>query len=207
MERTDNYALQAQSAKRRFLTYDQQKLIAKFALAHDGSYLYVTMLGSSYRLCRKTGDLERQALGCWQDANSFHEVMTLLDMLCDSKEDRYLTGRWVQMQNFGLMFHRNMLETEKDPLAEAFDNAPDGLHRACAALHGKRIPGGDISYAIELFDGLAIGLQFWHSDEDFGPCLRWFWDENALMYIRYETMYYAVGLLKERLRQESLLFC
>ena len=58
---------------------------------------------------------------------------------------------------------------------------------------------GDAAYAIELFDGLCIGLLFWHGDDEFAPRQRVFWDENALQWIRYETMYYAVGLLQQQL--------
>ena len=55
---------------------------------------------------------------------------------------------------------------------------------------------------MELFDGLKIGILFWHGDEEFAPRLRWLWDANAGMYIRYETMYFAVGLLRKRLTEE-----
>ena len=33
----------------------------------------------------------------------------------------------------------------------------------------------------------------------FLPRLRYLWDENASQYIRYETMYFAIGLLKRRI--------
>lgn len=201
MIRQDNYVLQMRSAQQLFLTYDQQTLIDKFSLEHDGAYLYPVMLGRRYRLCRQTGDLQVESGGQWQDANTFNQVLTLLDLLCDSQPHRYLTGRWVRMDNFGRAFHRNLLEEEADPLAEAFDRNPEALHRACRELGGTPVSGGDLSYAIELFDGLAICLQFWHADEDFPACLRWFWDENAPMYIRYETMYYALGMLREALRR------
>lgn len=202
MKRVDNYAIQARAAKARFLTYGQDKLIGKFSLACDEEYLYLTMLGDLYRLSRCTGDMERQVDGIWQDANSFHEVMTVLDLLCDSKELRCLSGRWKQMQHFGLMFHQNLLENEKNPLAEAFDRDEKALRRACDALGAREIPGGDFGCAVELFDGLSIGMLFWHGDEEFAPRLRYFWDDNALQYIRYETMYYAVGLLETRLNEK-----
>lgn len=201
MQRTDNYAIQAQSAKDRFLTYDQQKLIAKFPLRHDAQYLYLTMLGCPYRLCRATGDLERQEHGIWCDGNSFGEVMTLLDILCDSKDLRCISGRWKQMQHFGLMFHQNLLEDKRHPLAEAFDRDETALRQACFDLGARTIPGGDFGCAFELFDGLSIGMLFWHGDEEFAPRLRYFWDDNALQYLRYETMYYAVGLLEQRLKE------
>ena len=49
-------------------------------------------------------------------------------------------------------------------------------------------------------------VQFWFADEDFPAQLQFFWDKNALQYLRYETMYYALGLLRGHLRRESLLF-
>lgn len=61
---------------------------------------------------------------------------------------------------------------------------------------------GDAAYGIELFDGLSIVVQLWLGDEEFPPNLRFLWDENALDYIRYETMYFAKGMLLERIREE-----
>lgn len=199
MARPDNYAIQAQDAKNRFLTYDQEQIIQKFHLSHDEAYLYPAMLGSPYRLCRKTGDLQRQEDGHWVDANTFGEVMTLLDMLCDARENRYLTGRYKQQQHFGLLFHKNLTEGAASRLAKAFDKDEAALRKACESLGAVPFPGGNYGCTVELFDGLSIGLLFWHGDEEFAPRQRYFWDENALMWIRYETMYYAVGLLEKKL--------
>ena len=201
MARVNNYLIQAQQAKARFLTYDQEKLIKKCSLNADGQYLYLTLLYKSYRLSRITGDLERLEEGSWQDANTFEELMTLLDMLCDSRDDRALSGRWQNMQTFGLQFHQNLLEEARDPFASRIDQEPDYLHRAAKALGAEIISGGDMGYAFELFDGLKIGLLFWHGDDEFLPRVRYLWDENAKQYIRYETMYYAVALLRQRIAE------
>jgi len=197
----NNYRIQAEQAKKLFLTYDQQKLTDKFRLKTDERYLYPVMLGRQYRICRKTGDLEFLLEDRWQDGNSFGEVMTLLDLLCDSREDRWISGQWKSMESFGLMFHRNLLEDPADPLARAFDREPELFRRACLALGGEKISGGDYGYGVELFDGLKVGILFWHGDEEFEPRLRWLWDANAGMYIRYETMHFALGMLKSRLRE------
>lgn len=137
----------------------------------------------------------------WVDGNSFEEVMTLLDLICDSRENRYISGRWKNMQAFGLMFHQNLLEDAKDPWAEKFQNDPERLRRACLRLGGTPLPNGDVAYAVELFDGLCIAVQLWFGDEEFPPNLRFLWDENANMYIRYETMYFARHLLLQRLEE------
>lgn len=199
MARGNNYLIQASQAKSLFLAYDQEALIRKFHLKHDETFLYIPFLGRTYRIQRSSGDMEYLEGTCWLDGNSFEEVLTLLDLLCDSGEDRSISGEWKTMESFGQMFHRSLLNDQIDPVAEQFDADPEGLDSACRAMGGISFPQGDIAYAIELFDGLRIGLQFWHADEDFPAQLKYFWDANALQYIRYETMYYAVGLLKSRL--------
>ena len=202
MARTNNYLIQARQAKARFLTYDQSRLIAKLNLRSDGEYLYVPMLGQIYRVSRASGDMQRQTAGDWVDGNSYDEVMTLLDLLCDSREDRHISGRWKNMTSFGLMFHQNLLEEQKDPRAEKFQADPEGFRKACLALGGTPLPNGDIAYAIELFDGLPIAVQLWFGDDEFPPNLRFLWDENALMYIKYETMYFAKGMLLSRIEEQ-----
>lgn len=201
----DNYALQVRSAQERFLTYDQAALLAKTRLRADSSYIYPRMLGSQYRLDRHTGDLQRQVAGQWIDANTFYEVMTLLDFLCDSREDRSVAGRWVSHQQLGRMFHRTLIE-EEDPAAVEFDKDPAGFHRVCQSLGGRPFPGADIGYAIAFFEKLEVAVQLWHSDEEFPPRLRILWDENVLQYIRYETTHFAAGLLRQRLREGLQVF-
>lgn len=201
MARVDNYLLQVNQAKGYFLRYDQQKLIEKFKLKHDETYLYTKMLGRPYRIHRKSGDLEGFVDGNWVDANTHGEYMTLLDLVCDSRADRFVTYRWKTMVSFGNLFHRDLMEG-RDAFAEEIQKNPEAFCRACEALGGTPQKIGDISYAIELFDGLCICLQFWEEDEDFPAQVVWFWDENALMYLKYETMYFAVGLLKKRITEQ-----
>ena len=200
MARTNNYLIQARQAKARFLSYDQDKLVAKLRLKSDEHYLYVPMLSHSYRISRLSGDIEKKSDRDWIDANTFEEVMTLLDLVCDSRENRFLTGRWKNMTDFGLMFHRNLLEGKADPWADLFESDPEGFRKACLSLGGKPMTWGDISYAMELFDGLSVLVQLWFGDEEFPAGLRLLWDENALMYIKYETMYFAKGLLLQKLK-------
>ena len=196
----DNYLIQMQNAQKFFLEYDQEKIIEKFGLHADENYLYPIMLRNLYRIDRRTGSFERYR-GVWQDANTFGEVMTILDILCDSKEGRFLSGRWVSTQHFGKHIHTGLLEIEEDPLATAFDKAPGSFRKACTALGGHPIVGGDEAYAVELMDGLEIGIFFWYGDDEFPAQLRFFWDENALMYIKYETMHYALGHLRAILQK------
>ena len=196
----DNYQIQAAQAKKHFLTYDQQELIRRCRLQFDDAYFYITFLSEPYRICRKTGDMQRQRSNMWTDANSFGEVMTILDWLCDRRSDRYITGRWVNIVSQGPAFHRQLQE-ERDPNAELFSQNFAAFCAACEALGGEKCSRADIAYAIELVDGLKVLVQLWHGDEEFPAQLKLLWDENVTRYIRYETTWYAAGLLISRIRE------
>jgi hypothetical protein len=201
MKHTDNYRLQVEGAKKYFLRYDQEKLIEKLGLNRDSDYLYTQMLSTSYRIHRRTGAVERLA-GEWVETNDHGEVMTLLDLICDSREDRYPAQRWQNMSGFSAVFHRSLMEDQADTLAQIIQENPRAFHRACRALGGKPGPGGDISYVLPFFESLHVAVQFWEGDEEFQPRIRWLWDENALMYLKYETMWFALGMIRSRIRRE-----
>ena len=196
----NNYEKQALQAKKLFLTYDQQELIQRCRLRYDRAYFYIRFLGETCRIDRKTGDMERLVKDSWIDGNGFNQVMTVLDWLCDSRADRYITGKWVNALSLGHHFHTNLQEKD-DPDAKLFDRDPAGFQRGCEALGGEKVPGGDIAYAVELVDGLKICVQLWRADAEFEPKLCFLWDENTLRYLRYETTWYAAGLLLQRIKE------
>lgn len=201
-ERQNNYQIQVMQAKRRFLTYDQQELIGRCGLQFDNDYLYVNLLSEPYRIQRHTGDMERQHNGSWGDGNSFNEVMTILDWLCDSRADRYITGRWINVVTHGHYFHGSLQEDMSDPYARLFDQHPEAFAAACEMLKGEKLPGADVGYAIELIDGLRVFIQLWHGDDEFPPSLRCLWDENTNRYLRYETTWFTTALLMERIKEK-----
>lgn len=200
-KRINNYDIQVIQAKKRFLTYDQQELINRCHLRFDEEYLYTKLISQDYRICRRTGDMERCVKEQWIDGNSFGEVMTMLDWLCDSRLDRYITGRWINIIAHGHYFHRDLQEEGGDSNAVLFDRHPEAFAAACLALKGEKLPGSDMGFSIELIDGLHVFVQLWHGDEEFPPRLRCLWDESTTRYIRYETTWYAVGLLMSRIRE------
>ena len=201
MERWDNYAIAVQRAKELFLEYDQQRLADKLGAEMDEEYLYTRFLSEPWRIHRLSGDMSRLHQGSWIAADSFGEVLTLLDLVCDSKENRYTTGKWKNMRDFGHGFHQQMLE-QRDPCADLFERQPEAFAKALESLGGEQYPLGDIAYAIPVFEDLRLLVQLWFGDEEFPAQLRYLWDENALMYLKYETMYYALPLVLKRIREQ-----
>lgn len=198
MEKWDNYAIQAGYARQLFLNYDQEALIRKLNLPNDADYLYTKLFGEPYRIHRRTADISRKVGAEWVDANSFGESLTLLDLVCCCREERFLGPNWKNMTAFGLQFHQNLNEG-RNPEAEYYEQHLESYRSACGAMGGKPFPQGDASYAFEVFDGLEVAVQLWLGDDEFPAQLRYLWNENANMYLKYETMYYALGLLRQRI--------
>lgn len=198
----DNYALMADHTRRLFLTYDQSAIRSSIPLTADEEFFFLPVLDRTCRIDRKTGHIFWSAAdGTWQVSTLPNDSISIFDYLCDAKPDRRLTGIYRPVSGFGHMFHTGLTENgPPSPLERYIDTHPQQFRSACEALGGRPYPRGDIGYTVPLFPDLPVLLQFWHSDEDFPPQLRPFWDSAALSWIRYETMYYAWGLILNRLK-------
>ena len=195
----DNYKIQADQARAAFLTYDHEKLIRKHRLDASGEWIRTALFGQPYRINRRTGQTEKWEDG-WVPGNGFGETMTLLDLVCDSREDRHISGHYRNMTEFGLMFHRQLHET--DPWAQRFQEHFSRFCRACEALGGVLLPrmaGADVTCRFDVTPFFPVLLQFWEGDEDFPPKLMILWDRNANSFLHFETTFYLQGDLLKRL--------
>lgn len=200
MNRKDNYAITAEAARQRFTTYDLAKIISKTPLSHDGQYLYLAVLDRTCRIEKTTGKMAWSAPDGWEETAQFHDLLTIFDYLCDGRENRRTAGQMKSMASFGQAFHTGLLEGgEPTELEKTIDKNPKLFQNACLKLGGIPFPTGDLAYTLHFFPDLPMTVQFWHSDEDFPPQLRYLWDAAATDFIRYETMFYALRILHGRL--------
>ena len=207
MERISNYEITKRRVQGDFLKYDQEKMIQKFALQADEDYLYIKFIGHLYRIHRKTGYLE------WSQDNfktctegDFNETLTIYDLLCDSKDHCFRAGEYINLRSLSALQSSSKklgdgLSNGKEKL---FDHKNKLLSKACENLGGIKAGKGDVSYEIPLFEFVSCRIQFWNSDEEFEAQLQIFMDKNILDFIRYETVWYAVGHLQKRIMEE---FC
>ena len=191
----DNYAIQAESARLRFLTYDQTAM----PVEKDDDFLFLPFCGCDYRISRANGHLFRRAEETWIPADSHGEVLTIFDYLCDVTPGRAPSGEFVSLPSLGGYIHGG-LTIHSGALECSIDGDPARFRRVCLALGCTEGTGGDICFDMNLFPDLPLRLQFWHSDEEFPPKLDVFWDRNALLFLHYETLWYAAGVLRSRLQ-------
>lgn len=202
-----NYEITKNRVQREFVKYDQEKMIEKFGLEHDETYIYIDFLWRKYRIHRVEGIVEWANRGTiWENPNAanFNEVLTIFDVLCDSKEHCLASGEFVNMQSLSSIKGSSgnvgggLFKTD----GEYFDKNTGALAAACEKLGGVQKGKGDVSYEIPIFDFLSFMIQFWNSDEEFEASLQIFVDKNTLQFMRYETMWYAVSHMLSRIKEE-----
>ena len=196
-----NYARQAVAVRQEFLRWDQGRMIAQFSLDHDGDFLYLSFCSHPYRICRKTGKVER-LLPQGVREGDFNEVFSIYDALCREKKGS-LTGRFCAVNALPNVVRSSGLGDRLfDEAAVSFGGKAALLDKACRALGGTAEPGGDVAYRLPVFSFLPVIVRFWDGDDEFPPQLRILWDENTQEFVRYETTYYIAGHLLNCLRCE-----
>ena len=190
MERRNNYELAARQAETLFLNYDQQAVIQSFSLEADADYIYLDFVAKPYRITRRTGALERGPV--WTRAG-FEEVLSVYDILCHSGKPPVLTGEWLLTGSLrGAASGPSALESPERAawLAKNLD------------LGGIDGPGGDLAFVIPVFGSFSTLLRLWLPDDEFPAQLQFLWDQNALSFVHYETIFYIMIHVINRLEEE-----
>ena len=200
MSNYDKMLVQAQVL---FLEYDQGDMIRRWALEHDDEYLYAEYMTEPLRIDRHTGEVgyaRQRAAGEYRAPSFVNEGMALFDLLTRSPVRPRPTGRWSSISTLGGIIgagHDRTLSHEG--VAARFQGQCDALAAACERLGGAPAGKGDVSYAIPVFRDFKVLFQFWDGDDEFPANIHYLFDENALQFMHYETLWYVMGTLADRL--------
>ena len=195
----NNYETMKLQMRDEFLKYDQAAMIEKFGLGSDDENIYITFFGTEYAVDRKTGGVRSE-----RGEAGYNEAMTIYDVLCWSKPHCKASGRMVNMGSLSTIQGGSMMH-EGDGLfgryEAEFDQNDEALSAACAKLGG--VPGGkgDVAYRIPMFPFLDVMLQYWDSDDEFPASLQLFVDAGIIDFMHYETVWFALSYLLERIRE------
>ncbi len=200
-----NYDIMRNQMREEFVKHDQNAMIRKFPLEYDRDYIYIEFIRRLYRIHRHNGTVE------WSDHHfrtvveaDYNESMTIYDVLCFSKENRFLSGRYCPL---------NMLKgTVKSSAggydffqkaAESFQGRTTALEHACSVLGNTAKMSGDVAAELYPFSFLPVTLQYWEADDEFPAHLKFMVDENILDYLHYETIFFMLSHLIKRLKEIS----
>ena len=206
-----NYKVQSENAKLKFIEFDHIKLAEKFDLEYDREYLYIYFVGANYRLGMKNGVIQRIESNS-EDNNlkyidaEYNEVMSILDLFDYSKDvpkgQLKLSGNFVAPNALKGVVKGGFAGGGSNMFskyADKFSQNIEKLEKACEKLGGKKINSGDVGYIIDIFKCLPFMFVFYDRDSDFEPEIKIFWDENVLDYVHYETTYFMIIYLFDKI--------
>ena len=186
----DNYQIARENAEKLFVQMDQDALIRLHALRADTDYIYLAYLGQDFRISRADGRVELD--GRTPRRAGFGETLAIFDYL--SHIPTIAAGRWCATNSLP---HVGQTQPDAGRLhrarAAALQAKLSLVAPALAGLSCAPFPRGDAACVFPVFSDVRAAFQFWAADEDFPAQLCFFWDENVLSRLRYETLYYVMG--------------
>ncbi len=199
----------AAQARELFLTFDQQEIIRKWDLTVEGESLCLGFAHEKIKVSQKDGTIsfvdnpgeDGKILAEARNQTDLHHMaMVVYDYLCYAKERPHLAGRWESISSLGGIIGAGHDRTLSDDLIAAkFAGKAEKLERACQILGGRKGPKGDVGYILPVIGELEVYFQFYDEDDEFPASMKYFWDANVLAYMHYETLWYAMGAISERL--------
>ena len=196
----DNYNKMELQARQLFLKLDQQSVISDWGLRSDANYIYADFFGKELRIDRKTAVISSEEPDPVLESTC-NESMILFDILSRRSPLPEASGRWASISMLGGHIgagHDRTLRNE--PQAAVFAGQTERLAAACESIGGTPFSKADVGYAIPVFRDFRILFQFWDADDEFPASIKYLFDENALQYMNYETLWYVMGAAYKRIR-------
>ena len=199
-DRTSNYDILAEEARARFSSMDMDEIRQRTGIEPVNGAFCIGLLGHDYSVSTADGAVTRE-----DGASAGHTVsMILYDLLGYSEEGACPSGEYTQVQNLA-----RVVSTVKyagqgmhDRNAQGMDGKDEQLKAACEKLGGTPWGKGDVSYMIPLTGDLKFVFSFWNSDDEFPASASVLFDKNSLQYMHYETLWYCLGHIFSRIKEE-----
>ncbi|MBQ1207133.1 MAG: DUF3786 domain-containing protein, partial [Lachnospiraceae bacterium] len=147
---SDNYEKQVMISRGLFLNYDQDKMIHKFHLQADETYIYMTLLGREYRIRRSDGAVLTEEGECLD----FSTTLTIYDVLCCSAKQPMLAHEWSVVGNLQRLSSSPGTDTFTGKYAALFSGRAEQLQMACQQIGGRQpaiTAGADVCWEFDLF--------------------------------------------------------
>ena len=195
-----NYVRLRRMAQQLFLEADANAMAAAWGLEADEKCLYARYFGQLLAIDRRTADISPVEPGGFSSPDWVNETMVLFDVLTRIAPRPVASGRWSSISRLGGVIgagHDRNLGHQKE--AARFAGRCAALERACLRLGGRPAGRADVGCILPVFADFELWVQFWDADEEFPASLRFQFDERALDFMRYETLWYVMAGACERL--------
>lgn len=184
----------AEQARRLFLTCDPIPACRRWNLEFDKDEIHIRFFSEEFRIFRRDGKI----LDANGRAASFYTVLSLYDVLCRPGIP-VLCGCFTPITSLnGIHGTHSVHESLNDRTASRFAGKTALLFAACQDFGGTPFGNGDVSFQIPVFDFFPLWFRFWDEDDEFPASMQFLWDQNALQFAHYETLWYISSELISR---------
>ncbi len=196
-QRESNYEIMKHRMQKEFAAFNLSQIAKEWGLKSEDGDLLLTFVGRQYKIDQATGAVLYERDGILREAD-YNVCMTLFDIL--TRKRQHASGTLMPVSAFSTIHSSTVTSGGLfDRTAQRFDRRDAELSAACERLAGIPYGKGDVGYLIPVFQDLQMAIQFWDSDEEFGPSINLFCDRCALNYMHYETMMFMLSHILERL--------
>ena len=196
-----------QDARDIFLRADQDAMIRAWDLEADEEHIYADFFSQRLAIDRRTAKITAEEDGTLQSpqnrrhrSTTVNESMILFDILSRTGQRPKASGNWASISMLGGVIgqgHDRILNHQEE--ASKFAGHTGELKKACEALGGVPESRADAGYSFTVFKDFRMLFQFWDADEEFPASIKYLFDANALQYMHYETLWYVMGALYDRI--------
>lgn len=194
----DNYQRTLEYARKLFLKWDQEQIIARCRLRSDDFNLYLNFLGTPWRIQRSNGVVRH----CKNEAEAnFSQALSIYDYLCRQEPLPTQSECLCKVNSLPHVAQSNPNTAALHrPYADYFQLHSSNLKKAVNQIGISPFYKGDAACTFAVFDDLNAVFQFWEGDEDFPPSVCFLWPENAQSFLKYETLYYVMDCFLKELK-------
>lgn len=195
--KVSNYVLQVQAAERAFAAYDLKAVAEKFSLSWEGGSIVFPFLDEQYFIDPVTGHMTDRQGG---DA-PFGVAMTAFDYLTNPYGPAVCSGMWCAHESLNAVRGGTLSGSLgiSGSLAAPFAGKREHLKIICEKMGASPADKGDYACILPLMPQFTVLLRFWDADEDFPVQIQFLWDRLTPRYLHYETTFYAIGAIMDRL--------
>lgn len=197
MRKESNYEIMKHQMQNVFAQRNLELVAEKWHLDINEKNIYVRFIARDYTINVENGLILRADNGGEADYN---EVMTLYDIL--SRDPAVPFEKFVSIDSFSGLKSISGQSSIFDCAKFKFDHREKQLAHACEKLGGTPFGKSDVGYKLPVFQQLHVILQFWSSDDEFGPELKFMGDQNMMSFMKYETMMFMLSHFINRLCEE-----
>ena len=158
---------------------DAETIAARCCLEHNDDYVYITILGTPYRIEIPSFSFEKLDPEKPDYLSSQAAQVLILHFLTES---RFVpsSGKFISYREYpsGDLYFKAFEGRCLKRLAYSFGTNIRTFKEKCEAVGAKEIRGGDAAYEFEFMPGLNVQIILWGPDEEFPPSAQMLFSDN-----------------------------